>query len=68
MQRVLPALSKCDAGTTVKVTFTVDETRRPVDIRGGNACITSALSFLRMDAAPDVGDVTVALQIAFTPE
>ena len=59
------------APETVVARFTIGEARRAMSVRtagptqGTNTCITSAFTDVRTEAAPDVGDVEVAVRIAF---
>ena len=66
-----PALGRCTSqvgSRVVPAKFVLEETRRAVGIEVGGAgrdCMVAALSSLRTTVAPDVGDATVALTIAF---
>jgi hypothetical protein len=55
---------------TVDVRFSIGESRRPQDVRAVGAspaasCVATALSALRTESAPDVGDASVVVRIAF---
>ena len=65
VERVWPDLLRC-APVAASVRFTIDDTRRPRDmqVRGGSPCITGALSAIRSEVAPDVGEAEVELRIA----
>jgi hypothetical protein len=77
VERELPALAACyrkgTAGATVKVTFTIGETRRAgaVAASGDKAlidCVTGAIQKVRAEQAPDVGEARVSLDVAYVPE
>jgi serine/threonine-protein kinase len=71
--RQLPAIARCApaAPQTVVARFTIGEARRAHDVHAvgptaqTNACIISAFTDVRTEAAPDVGDVEVTVRIAF---
>ena len=67
------SLAGCSApaGTLAQVRFSVDESRRARDLRGGGGpapvmrCLISALGAVRTDSAPDVGNAEVVVTISF---
>jgi len=73
VERRVAAITRCaPAGPgTLVATFTIGEGRRAQGVRAAgpaartNACIVAALSDVRTEAAPDVGDVEVTVRIAF---
>jgi serine/threonine-protein kinase len=72
LDRVLAATRGCtsDRAGAVEVRFTIGEARRPAGVRasgpaGAGGCLTRALSGLRTDSAPDVGDVEVRVRFAY---
>ena len=68
-----PAIERCApaAPETVVARFTIGEARRARDVRAAgpsaatNACVAAAITDVRTEAAPDVGDVEVTVRIAF---
>jgi serine/threonine-protein kinase len=72
IERALPALEPCIdkvGARVVTIGFAVEELRRARHVRvsgPGADCIAAALGTIRVDAAPDVGDVTVELKLSFT--
>ncbi|HSR96707.1 MAG TPA: serine/threonine-protein kinase, partial [Kofleriaceae bacterium] len=66
IQRCAPA-----APATVVARFTIGEARRAHAVRAAgptaqtNACVAAALSDVRTEAAPDIGEVEVTVRIAF---
>ena len=63
------------SATTVHVTFVVDDTRQATNVRASAAtwpalaaCVGGAIGELRTQNAPDVGTVSVSVDIAFVPE
>jgi hypothetical protein len=73
IERRWSAIERCAPGVpeTVVARFTIGEARRARYVRaagptaGTNACIAAALTDVRTEAAPDVGDVEVTVRIAF---
>jgi len=73
IERRWAAIARCipPVPEVVVARFTIGEARRAQDIRATGstaaigACITAALSDVRTEAAPDVGDVQVTVRIAF---
>jgi serine/threonine-protein kinase len=71
LDRVMPALQACTdkVGTrVVAVRFAIEETRRAVNVQlggAGAACIAATLGSMRTDTAPDVGEVSVTVRLAF---
>ncbi|MBL0219668.1 MAG: serine/threonine protein kinase [Myxococcales bacterium] len=74
VDRVRPAVERCTASGsphTVRMQFTIDESRRAHGVRGSGstqasvACLASALGGVRTEAAPDTGDVEVVVRISF---
>ena len=74
VDRVRPALERCtSSGTphTVRVQFTIDESKRAHGVRGSGApqasvdCVVTALGGVRTESAPDVGDTEVVVRIGF---
>jgi hypothetical protein len=71
--RQWPAIARCTPGApeTVVARFTIGEARRAKGVRAAgptaetNACIASAFTDVRTEAAPDVGEVEVTVRIAF---
>lgn len=74
VDRLLPAIAQCyvrgAAASTVRVTLAIDESRRASNVRASGAmgsCTAAALDALRVTTAPDTGDVSIALELAFQP-
>ena len=73
VERRRSAIARCTAASpeTVIAHFTIGEARRAQGVRATgstaetNACIISAFSDVRTEAAPDVGNVQVTVRIAF---
>lgn len=73
IERTWPAIERCapDSPGTMVARFTIGEARRARGVRVAgpaaqtNACVVEALSDVRTEAAPDVGDVEVTVRIAF---
>ena len=73
VERQLPAITRCapEAPGTMVAHFTIGEARRARAVRATgpaahtNACVATALSDVRTEAAPDVGDAEVTVRIAF---
>jgi hypothetical protein len=71
VDRIMPALRGCapQVGERVVVaSFAIGETRRASDLRisgRGSQCLASALSSVRTESVPDMGDVAVQIKIAF---
>ncbi len=73
VERVRPLIERCTAeGTpyTVRVQFTIDESRRAHGVRGSGSpaatnCVVGALGGVRTETAPDTGDAEVVVRIAF---
>jgi serine/threonine-protein kinase len=72
VERALPSLKACmdEVGArVVSIGFAIEELRRATHVRvsgPGAQCIASALGTMRVDSAPDVGEVTVDLRLSFT--
>ncbi len=72
VERALPSVEACMdqvGARVVAVSFAIEELRRATHVRvsgPGAQCITAALGTMRVDAAPDVGEVTVDLRLSFT--
>ena len=71
VERALPAMHAC-AGTqpqVIEVHFSIGESRKAAGTRanGGSAaaCVIAALSNIRTEVAPDVGDAMVSLKLGF---
>jgi len=72
VSRVAAVIQRCavsGAARTVDIHFTIDESRRAQNVRGGNAppCIVAAFAGIRTEASPDVGDVEVTVKVALEP-
>jgi len=73
VERRLSAITRCapEAPGTMVAHFTIGEARHAQGVRATgpaartNACVVAALSDVRTEAAPDVGDVQVTVRIAF---
>lgn len=73
VERRWSAIARCmpAAPEIVVAHFTIGEARRALGVRATgataetNACIISAFSDVRTEAAPDVGNVEVTVRIAF---
>ncbi len=73
VERRLSAITRCapESPGTMVATFTIGEARRAQGVRATgpaartNACVVAALSDVRTEAAPDIGDVEVTVRIAF---
>lgn len=71
IERILPELQKCSdkvGARVVRATFSIEETRRAVAVRTGGtgaACVAAELANVRTGVAPDVGEVSVEVRIAF---
>lgn len=71
IERALPGLKGCIdqvGARVVPISFVIDETRRATDVRvsgPGAQCVSAALGTMRIDAAPDVGEVIVDLRLSF---
>ena len=73
VERRLSTISRCapESPGTMVAHFTIGEARRAQGVRATgpaartNACVVAALSDVRTEAAPDVGDVEVTVRIAF---
>ena len=73
IERRARAIERCApaAPESVVARFTIGEARHARDVRaagptaGTNACVAAALSDVRTEAAPDIGDVEVTVRIAF---
>jgi hypothetical protein len=74
IERVLPAVRQCTATgapLTAHIRFTIDESRRPQNVQVSGArgsitgCLAGAFGGVRSEAAPDVGDAVVAVDVAF---
>ncbi len=74
VDRVRPAVERCTASGsphTVRMQFTIDESRRAHGVRGSGstqasvACLVTALGGVRTEAAPDTGDTEVVVRISF---
>jgi len=73
IERRWSAIQRCVPGSpeTVVARFTIGEARRARDVRAAgptaetNACVVAAITDVRTEAAPDVGDVEVTVRIAF---
>jgi hypothetical protein len=71
--RSWPVIARCTAALpgTVVAHFTIGDTRRARGVHAAGstaattACIASAITGVRTEAAPDVGEVDVTVQIAF---
>lgn len=73
VSRVAAVIQRCavsGAARTVDIHFTINESRRAQNVRGGNAppCIVSAFAGIRTEASPDVGDVEVIVKVALEPK
>ena len=74
LQRIEPSLQRCTttAQGTAVVRFSIDDTRRPQNVRGSGvpgptlSCLVSAIGKVRTEVAPDVGDAEVTVSIVFT--
>jgi serine/threonine-protein kinase len=71
VERALPAMHAC-AGTqpqVIEAHFSIGESRKAVGTRanGGSAaaCVIAAISNIRTEVAPDVGDAMVSLKLGF---
>jgi hypothetical protein len=73
LDRVLAGARACrsDRAGAAEVRFTIGESRRAAGLRGtgltASRCLATALSGLRTDTAPDVGDVEVLVHFTFDP-
>ena len=73
VQRTLATLDRCNPteAQSLVVHFRIGESRRAEDVRaiGGvattNGCVAAALRALRVESAPDVGDVEVTVRVAY---
>ena len=71
LDRVLPATRSCrsDRAGAVEVRFAIGESRRAGGMRAtglaAGSCLTAALSGLRTETAPDVGDVEVRVRFTY---
>ena len=73
VDRVVPALERCapDQPQSLVVELSVGEARKAENVRasGGAAatdsCVAAAFSSIRTESAPDVGDATVTVKVAF---
>jgi len=73
VDRTSLAITRCAPGSpgTTVAHFKIGEARRARDVRATgpmaqtNACVATALSDVRTESAPDVGDVEVIVKIAF---
>jgi hypothetical protein len=68
---MLPAIQRCipPAAQSITARLTIGESRRAeaVHASGGTAaeCVTAALSAVRTESAPDVGEVEVVVHVTF---
>ena len=68
---LLPARLACPphvGGGVVAVRYAIEETRRAVNVQidgAGASCVAATLGTMRTAAAPDVGEVTVMVRLAF---
>ena len=70
VDRIVPALHQCvptGAPRTVQISFTIDDSRRALNVRGAGAtsCIVAAFGGVRTESAPDVGEADIAVHVAF---
>jgi serine/threonine protein kinase len=71
IRRTMPAIERCTPKQPERITaqLKIGEARRAenVEASGGSssACVAAALGAVRTQSAPDVGDVTVIVQVAF---
>ncbi len=74
VERALPAIEHCSpaAAQNVVAQLTIGEDRRAEGVRasGGTAasCVSSALSSVRTESAPDVGEVEVTVHVKFAEQ
>ncbi|MBV8759955.1 MAG: serine/threonine protein kinase [Deltaproteobacteria bacterium] len=74
VDRALPAIEHCSpaAAQNVVAELTIGENRRAEGVRasGGSAanCVSSALSSVRTESAPDVGEVEVTVHVKFAEQ
>lgn len=74
VDRLLPAVAACYTrgapASTVRVTLSIDESRRASNVHASGpmgTCTAAALDALRVTSAPDVGGVSVTVELAFQP-